>query len=145
MLPKNLTSCIHFLIVYFDVSQACHSMDFSFGQNALGLASAVTNRRFSIHTSLIPCSSPNKAPTGCLQWFFGTSGTGSVSSFNYAEGEHLGDQVQTICFRYIHNFYINCHHTYCNPRHYNALIFYFSLRLFGAHSIKKTAKKWRFD
>ena len=101
MLPKNLTSCIHFLIVYFDVSQACHSMDFSFGQNALGLASAVTNRRFSIHTSLIPCSSPNKAPTGCLQWFFGTSGTGSVSSFNYAEGEHLGDQVQTICFRYI--------------------------------------------
>jgi hypothetical protein len=85
--------------IYFDVSQACHSMDFSFGQNALGLASAVTNRRFSIHTSLIPCSSPNKAPTGCLQWFTGTSGTGSVSTFNYAEGEHLGDQVQTICFR----------------------------------------------
>lgn len=85
--------------IYFDVSQACHSMDFSFGQNALGLASAVTNRRFSIHTSLIPCSSPNKAPAGCLQWFTGTSGTGSVKSFNYDEGTHLSDQVQTICFR----------------------------------------------
>ena len=76
-------------------------MDFSFGQNALGVTAAVTNRRFSIHTSLIPCSSPNKAPTGCLQWFTGTSGVGLVTTFNYAGGEHLADQVQTICFRYI--------------------------------------------
>ena len=75
-------------------------MDFSFGQNANGVAAAVTNRRFSIHTSLIPCSSPNKAPAGCLQWFTGTSGTGTVQNFNYADGEHLADQVQTICFRY---------------------------------------------
>ena len=109
-------------------------MDFSFGQNALGLASAVTNRRFSIHTSLIPCTSPNKAPTGCLQWFTGTSGTGTVRTFNYGEGEHLGDQVQTICFRYVHNFYINCHHT---------LIVSASLQY--AYSIQKTAKKWTFD
>ena len=64
-------------------------MDFSFGQNANGVAAAVTNRRFSIHTTLIPCSSPNKAPTGCLQWFTGTSGTGSVSTFNFADGIHL--------------------------------------------------------
>jgi len=85
--------------IYFDVSDDCHTMDFSFGQNALGVTAAVTNRRFSIHTSLIPCSSPNKAPTGCLQWFTGTSGVGIVTTFNYAGGEHLADQVQTICFR----------------------------------------------
>lgn len=85
--------------IYFDVSQACHTLDFSFGQNANGVAAAVTNRRFSIHTTLIPCSSPNKAPTGCLQWFTGTSGVGQIHSFNFADGQHLGDQVQTICFR----------------------------------------------
>ena len=95
------TTYWYFLIVYFDVSDDCHTMDFSFGQNALGVTAAVTNRRFSIHTSLIPCSSPNKAPTGCLQWFTGTSGVGLVTTFNYAGGEHLADQVQTICFRYI--------------------------------------------
>ena len=95
------TTYWYFLIVYFDVSDDCHTMDFSFGQNALGVTAAVTNRRFSIHTSLIPCSSPNKAPTGCLQWFTGTSGVGIVTTFNYVGGEHLADQVQTICFRYI--------------------------------------------
>jgi hypothetical protein len=78
----------------------CHDLNFSFGQSAVGITTKESSRRFSIKASQISCNSDRKAPAGCLQYFTGDARkTGTVSSFNYAQGKHLASQKQTICFR----------------------------------------------
>ena len=42
----------------------------------------------------------NKAPTGCTQYYYGETSQG-FKTFNYANGVHLANQNQRICFRYI--------------------------------------------
>ncbi|XP_071543588.1 uncharacterized protein [Panulirus ornatus] len=44
-------------------------------------ASTVSNRMWNIKVSQIPCDSPYRAPSGCLQYYTASSGT--VSSFNF--------------------------------------------------------------
>jgi len=50
---------------------------------ALTLSGTTTSRNWKIKVSMIECSSLTKPPTGCLQYFTGS--TGSVSSFNYQD------------------------------------------------------------
>ncbi|XP_055376739.1 uncharacterized protein LOC129608957 [Condylostylus longicornis] len=56
------------------------------GENPITLsilttASFTFNRQWQMQVSQISCNSPNLAPSGCLQYYFDTSGT--VQSFNY--------------------------------------------------------------
>lgn len=48
------------------------------------------------------CDFPNKAPQGCLQYFYGST-TGTVRSFNQggSPAYHLANQKQSICIRYL--------------------------------------------
>ena len=43
----------------------------------------------------------NRAPPGCLQWFFGAA-QGEVKTFNFDGGAHLADQRHSICVRWAH-------------------------------------------
>ncbi len=45
------------------------------------------------------CSYSNLAPTGCTQYFYDATGTGTVQTYNYNGGIHLANQEQTICIR----------------------------------------------
>merc|ERR1712012_38906 len=52
---------------------------------------------FSIKVTQIECSSPVRAPDGCLQYF--TEETGTIESFNF-QGDHLLENMDyTICIR----------------------------------------------
>ena len=84
--------------VYYDASEECNSLDFQFGNSAVGVASVAT-RSFSIKVSQISCNDENLPPMGCTQYYYGTSGTNVVRSFNFDGGRHLADQRQTICVR----------------------------------------------
>ena len=56
----------------------------------------------SLQISQISCLDANKAPSGCTQYFYGST-TGTISSFNYANSYQLANQRQTICIRYFIN------------------------------------------
>jgi hypothetical protein len=45
----------------------------------------------------ISCNDASLPPAGCTQYFTGTSGT--INSYNYANGVQLAYQTQTICMR----------------------------------------------
>ncbi|XP_077493158.1 uncharacterized protein LOC144104174 [Amblyomma americanum] len=62
------------------------------------------NSRWNIKISQIKCDSPTRAPSNCLQYYTGTSG--SFSSFDYAESQeipprrgYLNNLDYTVCFR----------------------------------------------
>jgi len=84
--------------LYFDAQDQCHDLSFTFGQTAVG-ASIPTTRKFSIKVSQIKCTDPNKAPSGCTQWYYGTTGVGSIKTFNYDQSAALANQKQVICVR----------------------------------------------
>jgi len=84
--------------VYFDSDDGCHDLNLSIGQNAI-YATEPSNRQVSIKVTQVECSSYNLAPQGCDQWFYGTSGQGTVRTFNYDGGSHLANQHQDICVR----------------------------------------------
>ena len=56
----------------------------------------------SLQITQISCLDPNKAPSGCTQYFYGST-TGTITSFNYANSVQLANQRQTICIRYFNN------------------------------------------
>merc|ERR1711971_919022 len=86
--------------VYFDASDSCNSLDFQLGNNAIGVSAAAT-RSWSIKVTQYACDYENKAPSGCTQWHFGSSGTNYVYTFNYqaTSPKHLANQQQVICIR----------------------------------------------
>ena len=64
---------------------------------AIALGTATVGGSHKIKVSFIECSSRSKAPTGCVQYFTGTSG--SVSSYNHLGGNLLSNQWYSVCFR----------------------------------------------
>ena len=48
------------------------------------------------------CNYPNLAPSGCTQYFFGMT-TGTLNTFNYngGNGQHLANQDQSFCVRWV--------------------------------------------
>ena len=86
------------IAVYFDASEACHAVGFTFGNNANGL-STIATRTWNIKVSQIPCASDLLAPQGCTQYYYGSPSTGYLRTFNFDGGRHLADQYQTICVR----------------------------------------------
>ena len=109
----TLTERIH-IPVYVDASDSCNDLTF-----AIGTASAT--RTWSIKITQFNCAYENlvgllsrfyyirsitndfflriKAPSGCTQYYFDTTATGTVKTFNFDNGIHLANQRQKICIR----------------------------------------------
>ncbi|TRY74065.1 hypothetical protein TCAL_12359, partial [Tigriopus californicus] len=59
--------------------------------------SATSARNYQIKVSYIECNNPMRAPSGCLQYFTGTSGT--MQSYNFGGGVQLQNQRYLLCIR----------------------------------------------
>lgn len=82
---------------YFEASDACNSLDFILGTQTLGATAAT--RAWSIKITQYSCDYENLAPSGCVNWHFGST-VNFVYSYNWAgQTVHLADQRQTICVR----------------------------------------------
>jgi len=72
------------------VSDGCNSLEFTW--------TSTTSKTWKIHVMQIPCDAEWKAPTGCLQYF--TGATGTVYSYNYQAGtSHIANQNYQNCIR----------------------------------------------
>jgi hypothetical protein len=71
-------------------SDGCNTLEFTW--------TSTTSKSWKIHTMQIPCDAEWKAPTGCLQYF--TGATGTVYSYNYQAGtSHIASQNYLNCIR----------------------------------------------
>jgi hypothetical protein len=52
-----------------------------------------------LQISQISCLDANKAPSGCTQWFYGTTTGTVINSYNYAGSVQIANQRQSICIR----------------------------------------------
>ena len=77
--------------MYLEPNEGCNPLQ-------MVIRDGTTSPSFNIRISQIACSASFKAPSGCAQYFTGTTGT--ISSFNVDGGTHLSDQSYTICIRY---------------------------------------------
>ena len=82
--------------MYLDASDSCNDLVFQLGQSAIGTSFA--NRQWSIKVTQYACDFDNLAPKGCTQYFYGES-SDTVRTYNYAGGQHLAEQDQSICIR----------------------------------------------
>jgi len=82
--------------LYADASPSCNTLDFQLGSTAVG--TTIATRSWNIKVTQISCLDANKAPSGCTQYFFGST-TGTITSFNYVNSYMLANQKQTICIR----------------------------------------------
>jgi len=80
--------------MYIAACDGCNTMNAFFGS-----ASTAGTGAFTIKVTQIPCNSKTAAPSGCLQYFTGTTGTFSSYNYNSAAGPHLADQHYSACFR----------------------------------------------
>ena len=80
------------VIVYVDVM----------GGTCVTLAYAIagTSSSWDVQITTYDKDFNNKAPTGCTQYFYGSSSQ-AIKTFNWAGGEHLANQNQRICIRYM--------------------------------------------
>ena len=87
---KVLQFCL--VTVYVDSSDECNTLSFHLGSSS-------ANREWAIRVTQYACDYENLAPKGCLQYFFDTTGTGNLESFNKANNLHLAGQNQNMCIR----------------------------------------------
>jgi len=80
------------MYVNVETGSTCSDLVFSLS------SSSTVQRSWAIKITQYSCDYINKAPEGCLQWFFGST-TGTIQSFNWANKQHLADQNQNICVR----------------------------------------------
>ena len=64
-----------------------------------GAASTAGTSAFTIKVTQIECSSKNLAPSGCLQYFTGTTGTINTYNYNSGAGTLLNNQDYSACVR----------------------------------------------
>ena len=82
--------------MYVDADKACNDLAFLLGNTASG--TALATRSWSVRVTQFDCGSPNLAPSGCVQYFYGVQDS-IIQSYNYGGGYHLANQRQKICFR----------------------------------------------
>ena len=83
--------------MYVDSSQACNDLTFLLGDT--GIDTSLVTRSWSVRVTQLECGSNALAPSGCVQYYYGSS-SGTVQSFNWVgQTYHLADQNQKICFR----------------------------------------------
>eukprot|EP00090_Calanus_glacialis_P019172 TRINITY_DN29510_c0_g1_i1.p1 TRINITY_DN29510_c0_g1~~TRINITY_DN29510_c0_g1_i1.p1 ORF type:complete len:427 (-),score=76.48 TRINITY_DN29510_c0_g1_i1:137-1417(-) len=80
--------------MYISSCSTCNTLNANFGS-----ASTAGTSAFTIKVTQIECSSKTLAPSGCLQYFTGT--TGQIDTFNYnsGNGAHLANQDYSACVR----------------------------------------------
>lgn len=78
--------------MYVDASEECNTLSFQLGPSQ-------ASREWAIRVTQYACDYENLAPKGCLQYFFATSGTGNLETFNRANKIHLAGQDQNMCIR----------------------------------------------
>ena len=66
----------------------------------LAMSLGGASSQWDIQITTLDCDDTNLAPSGCTQYFYGAQ-SGQIKTFNWAGGEHLANQNQRICFRYI--------------------------------------------
>ena len=88
--PILYNSCL--ITVYVDASEECNTLSFQLGPSQ-------ASREWAIRVTQYACDYENLAPKGCLQYFFATSGTGNLETFNRANKIHLAGQDQNMCIR----------------------------------------------
>lgn len=81
--------------MYIDVPEECALLSFH-----LAAGSSAT-RQWNIEVTQFSCDYENLAPQGCLQYAFGTTGTGTIQSYNFNAGNgiHLANQNVMHCIR----------------------------------------------
>jgi len=81
--------------MYIDVPEECALLSFH-----LAAGSSAT-RQWNIEVTQFSCDYENLAPQGCTQYYYGTSGAGTVESYNFNAGNglHLANQNQMVCVR----------------------------------------------
>lgn len=82
--------------MYVDSSDQCNELSMLLGTTAVG--TTIPTRSWTIRVTQLECGSDNLPPAGCTQYFFG-SDTGTVKTYNYDGGYHLGNQNQVQCIR----------------------------------------------
>ena len=81
--------------MYVDSASSCNDLLFV-------LNSRITAKRsWNIRIIQYHCNHGNLAPKSCTEYYFDTKGTGTVSSYNWnnGNGNHLANQNQLICIR----------------------------------------------
>ena len=81
-----------------DANEACNDLSFIFGMTGNG--ATIATRQWSIKVTQYSCQYTNLAPEGCTQYYFGTN-TDQVQTYNFDGGQHLANQNQNICVRYV--------------------------------------------
>ena len=84
--------------LYVDSSPMCNELNFVLGQQNSQTNSNKATPAWDIRISQIPCGSVTKPPSGCTQYYYGST-SGNIQSFNWKGGRHLADQRHKICFR----------------------------------------------
>lgn len=79
--------------MYVDASDDCNTLSFHLADGSVSVT-----RQWEIRVTQYNCDSMEKAPEGCLQYFYGSS-TGTLETFNRANKIHLANQDQLICIR----------------------------------------------
>jgi len=98
--------------MYIPAATACNTLNAN-----IGAASAATTSAFTIKVTQIECSSKRLAPSGCLQYFTGDSGTAAngdaIQTFNYNSGNGvlLANQDYSACVRANRAFCSICYYT----------------------------------
>jgi hypothetical protein len=87
--------------MYLTASTSCHTFT-----SVIGATDTSTSRSWSIKVSQIECTSPVLPPSGCLQYFTGTTGyfsnfgwDGSQDGATAATANHQNNQHYSVCFR----------------------------------------------
>ena len=79
--------------VYTDASQNCNDLTFLLGDT--GVDTSLVTRSWSVRITQLECGSNNLAPTGCTQYYYGSS-SGTVQSYNWAGNWSKSSLFKTI-------------------------------------------------
>jgi len=80
--------------MYVPAADSCNTLNANFGS-----ASTAGTTAFTIKVTQVPCNSKMLAPSGCLQYYTGSTGTISTYNYNSANGQLLANQDYSACIR----------------------------------------------
>lgn len=80
--------------MYIPASDQCNVLNANIGSSSTASTSA-----FTIKVTQVECTSKRAAPSGCTQYFTGSSGTIETYNYNAAAGVLLANQDYSICIR----------------------------------------------
>merc|ERR1719483_1177105 len=92
--------------MYVPASSQCNVLN-----GNIGSASTAGTSAFTIKVTQVECSSKSAAPSGCTQYFTGTSGTIETFNYNSGSGVLLANQDYSACVRAERAFCAICYYS----------------------------------